>query len=243
MSEEMFNEELGRRAFEAVMADIQSAGGPTARLNADLQAAAKRALEAARFLRQAQDASGASLEARLLEFPKWALDPNHVLLLERKAWACWYVNEQRIKASVSERGAPLSQAEVAAAKERRARMLALVSHHLGTDRGVQKELADIRKGAGYEDLALDLSRLAALYDLHAAKLSTDPTWWRAQDAAEARREAVKLTERVAHAKAPEWSAQAGRCLASLRASYARVRDAARFAWPDRTNLYDRFPPL
>lgn len=242
MPTELFNEELGRKAFEAMEARWKAPDAPTTRLNVDLQVMAGRALDSVKALRQETDA-GVSLEVRLLEFPRWAFDPAHLLDLETKAWACWYIHARRASSAASSKGTKVSKADLSAAKERRARMLRLLEHHLAGVEAVEKELAHIRKGTGYEDLALDLSRLAALYDLHAAKLSTDPTWWKADDAPEARRLAIALTERARGDQATEWNVWAGRGLASLRASYSRIRDAVRFAWPDRPDLHDRFPAL
>jgi hypothetical protein len=242
MPTELFNEELGRKAFDAMEPRWKAPDAPSVRLNVDLQAMAGSVLDSVKALRQETD-GGATLEVRLLEFPRWALDPAHLLELETKAWACWYIHARRANLAASSKGAKVSKADLSDAKERRARMLRLLDHHLNSVEAVQKELAHIRKGNGYEDLALDLERLAALYDLHAPKLSTDPTWWKADDAPEARRLAIALTERARGDQASEWNVWAGRGLASLRASYSRVRDAVRFAWPDRPDIQARFPAL
>jgi hypothetical protein len=236
-----FNEDLGRRSFEAWKPALEAAGAPHGHPNVDFSAAAARVLGAAEFLRSGE-VDGASVGARLLEFPAWALDPADLSSLESKAWACLYIYEQRRKGSAGERVGPLERAELEAARQRRARMLTLAQHHLVGDDAALKELADIRKGSGYMDLARDLSRLASLCEANAGKLSGDASWWRAEDIADARREAARLTQRKAP-KVDEWSFWAARAVASLRASYRRVRAAVWFAWPDRPDIQARFPAM
>ena len=99
----------------------------------------------------------------------------------------------------------------------RARLRALVEYWLSDDPLEARELEDIRGGVGYEDLASDLVRYAAMIRRHLELLAGDRKNYREDDPAEADRIAAEL--RASLAEGESNSAVA----AELRLTFTGIR--------------------
>ena len=75
---------------------------------------------------------------------------------------------------------------VGEAQELKARMQKLLEYHLGDRPLLARELADIRLGTGYSDLATDLQRYARLSDDHHEEVASDQKLFHKGDAKRAR---------------------------------------------------------
>jgi hypothetical protein len=107
-------------------------------------------------------------------------------------------------------------------------------------------VADIRSGQGYFDTASDLTRLAALYDEHAAVLAIDQRLHDAGDAAAARKNAETILRSLAEGRCADeqhWQAEVTRAWAALLTSYDEVRAAATWIYRADPQLKERFPSL
>ena len=102
----------------------------------------------------------------------------------------------------------------------RTRMLAVCEYFLGDQPEHAAELRDIRQGQGYQDLADDLARLAALYEREDAVVRQDTKYYRAGDDKQARTLAARILAEVA-ASAPTAAAdtRGGKVPAAREAAY------------------------
>jgi hypothetical protein len=113
----------------------------------------------------------------------------------------------------------------------RTRMLDCLAYNLEENAEVQDQLAAIRRGAGYADLAADLEGLQALYGTHAAAVRVDVRKYRATDAADAARLASAIRVARAGGERPDtkeaakaWSA----AFYALRAVHDDIVAAGRY---------------
>jgi hypothetical protein len=160
---------------EAVPASDRSA------LTVDVQDATLLAEAVARFLAEPE------VRARFGMLPRELFDPGHLddLLTLSLATHHAHVLLQTIRAGGST--AKLSANLVLEASEVRTRMLELCEYVFRRDPVLSAEVASIRLGTGYKDHAMDLVRLANLYEQYAAIVARDTFNYRATDAADARR--------------------------------------------------------
>jgi len=110
---------------------------------------------------------------------------------------------------------------------------------------VSRELADIRLGAGYLDLANDLSRLATLYATHRSELAADQRHYETRDAERAASFAKKIRDeyRAAASRSGEYTELRPRAFSELSRLYNEVRAAAEFLFRNEPAVLDEFPPL
>jgi hypothetical protein len=105
------------------------------------------------------------------------------------ALAAWYLRRQQQRAVFAASGAAVSKEEVARAYEVRGRMLGVLDYWHGDRPEVAVELAQVREGAGHQDLANDLDTLAEMYQREDVRplLEHDVKHYRAGDVDEALR--------------------------------------------------------
>lgn len=127
--------------------------------------------------------------------------------------------------------ARVSVALVRQGMETSGRMQRCLGYNLEGDPEVQRQLAAIRLGTGYADLANDLAELSVLYTTHADALRGDGRNYRASDAAGSKeladkiREAMAEGQRAATKKAGQKWANA---FAALDASHSEIVAAGRY---------------
>lgn len=101
------------------------------------------------------------------------------------ALATWHAAAQLLSANAQGSEAKLPVGLVDEATRVKARMLRVADYHFDADSPQGREVADIRSGTGYRDLAQDLTRLAKLYRDNEATLRQDTVRYEAADAGRA----------------------------------------------------------
>ena len=229
-----------KKAYEAMTPRMNAlAKDDLALLNVDTQEAAITALAVSRFLAEPEPSARFSLlDAKLF-------DPAHLGELATIALAVShaYVELQSARAQTTE--AKLPVALVDAATEVKERMLECAEYLFKRHPVLSREVASIRAGTGYKDLASDLIRLAKVYEDNKATVEKDPLNYRSTDAAEARTQAQKIFTTLGEAQ----SAEEKRCVAALtrawtllRAAYDEVQAAGSFVYRHE-EPEDKFPSL
>lgn len=181
--------EAARSAYAAMRGRAEAvAAGERVAVTVDLQDVVILALGVARFVALLE------VRARFALLPRELFDPAQLdeLLTLALATHHGHVELQTLRAGGS--AAKLPADLVAGAGEVRARMLELCEYVFRRDLRLGLEVASIRSGSGYKDLALDLVRLANIYDEQAATVARDPINYSATDASDARR----LSQAILH---------------------------------------------
>jgi hypothetical protein len=209
---------------------------PTVEPQAALGAAktvAKRVSE--RATRAALDA----LSATALD-PAYARDYPALVAAAETASAA-YASTQSVE---SDARVPL--ALVDRANKLRAKLHLLVDYHLGHDEDVARELAAIRAGHGYADLASDLLALAQLVESNVSELKDDRRNYASTDVAEARQLAAEIQTARVSGQRPS-TRNAARAWASafhaLREAHEELLAAGRFLERKRADVIERWPSL
>ncbi|MCU0686566.1 MAG: hypothetical protein MUF34_30690 [Polyangiaceae bacterium] len=132
-----------------------------------------------------------SVPGRRAVFERYAAQGDYDLMLFDRlptlSLAAWYVRRQQLRALYAASGAAISPEELTLAYEVRARMLGVLQHWHGDRHDIAVDLAQVRQGSGYQDLANDLNTLAEMYlrdDLQPL-LAHDVKHYRAGDVDEA----------------------------------------------------------
>lgn len=227
----------GEAAFAAVSDKLAAlAPDQIQRPNADLFNAGLRAIGVAK-------AAGADdLGPRLASLPPAEFDPAHLDDLGKLGWAALYAHTEGLKAEAQATAARLPAELVGRAAALKQRMLTAADYYLSDDPVAGPEIASIRSGQGYRDLASDLLRLAALYGGLGAALADDGHAFQRADAAAARQAADEIITELAAGAGP-WSDRSARVWTLLRRSYDEVRDAARWILRHEPHRLGDFPAL
>ena len=194
--------EAARAAYAAMRARAEAvAAFERVALTVDLQDAVIRALGVARFVAQA------GVRARFELLPPELFDPTHLdeLLTLALATHHGHVELQTLRAGGSTAKLPADL--VAQAGEVRGRMLELCEYMFRRDLRLALEVASIRSGTGYKDEAVDLVRLANIYDEQAETVARDPINYRATDAADARRLSQAILHELGNSQGADERAQ------------------------------------
>ena len=127
--------------------------------------------------------------------------------------------------------ARVSVALVQQGMETSGRMQRCLGYNLEGDAEVQRQLAAIRLGTGYADLANDLAELSVLYGTREGALRGDGRNYRASDTAGSKELADKIREEIAQGQravtkkaAQKWA----KAYAALDASHNEIIDAGRY---------------
>ncbi|AKF03535.1 hypothetical protein DB32_000684 [Sandaracinus amylolyticus] len=181
-----YDAEAAERGFRDTTALRAAVRDPSAPRGLDLQQAALFGLRIARQLAEP------AVKARFDRLPDDLLSPSARNTIGPAAWALWYAVARRASATAGESSARLSEATLQRASAIKARMMKVAEYVLDGDARAATELASIRAGAGHADLAEDLTRLAALYREHAARLAEGGVHYRRTDARSARDAAAAI---------------------------------------------------
>lgn len=239
-SKKQFDTTTGKASFEQVKTALLALSADTvAQPNVDLQRAAMAALVLVDRAKQGDRLARFALLPAAL-FSKSALDD-----LERVANAALYVELESRREGAASTGVKVDLAIVQEATELRERMLRTADYNLGHLEPVARELADVRLGAGYLDLANDCSRLAALYVAHEAELAVDKRYYEAADADRATSLAQKIRAeyRAAASRSGQYAELRPRVFTELTRLYNEVRAAAQFLFRSEPSVVEEFPAL
>jgi hypothetical protein len=234
---DVISAEKARLAFEAMLPslDVQN---ELRRANTGLDRAIIFGASTGRMVQQPE------VLARFASLPAGEFDIQHALRLEPAALATWYASLMLRSASVTV-GVKIPEHVMAKATAIKHLMLKVLEYNLGHDANLIAELADIREGTGYVDLASDLVRLATLYQAHAADLATDVRHYQADDAETAGRTAQAIHQVLGDGRdtsARYWSNYLPRAWSLLVTTYEEVSAAGRWLFRHE-NGEARFPSL
>jgi len=126
----------------------------------------------------------------------------------------------------------------------RARMLGLLEYTFQKDARMMTEVADIRRGTGFLDLASDLTRLAHHYHVHHARLSKDTVLFEADDEQLALRSAngILSTFKASDPNSAITDLR-NRAFTRLDDLYAALRSAMEFVFRNNPRELASFPVL
>jgi hypothetical protein len=169
-----------------------------------------------------------ALSARFESLPEAEFDIAHVRDLGQLALGTWYATIELASASATSTEAKLPAALVQRATERKTRMLKVVVYHFEDHPMLGPEVADIILGTGYRDMASDLPRLAKVYANERATVEKDPKHYRADDEAEALKNARAILEHLSEARSSAermWADVVARSWTLMSQSYNEVSAA------------------
>jgi hypothetical protein len=205
----------------------------------DVIKAAVAAWSVARFIQQPE------VRARFARLPKEDFEQAHVEDLGTVALATFHVATELQSAQATATSAKLPVDLLQSATNIKTRMLKLCEYHLDDHPVDSAEVADIRVGTGHIDLALDLSRLAKLYQKHKNIFKKDTKHYVASDATDARThssEILRLLGEARNENAKTWSDRVARAWVLLLEVYGEVTHAGRWLFRHDEPV-TRFPSL
>jgi hypothetical protein len=229
-----------QKAFTAILPrllDLKPDELLTARL--DLQKAAIAAVGVGRMVQAPK------VRARFHNLPVKEFHQTYVDDLETIALAAFHANVELLRASAKSTEAKLPVSLVLHATAVKQRLLRLLECHFGDDPTDGPEIADIKLGMGYADLAYDLLRLAKLYEKRCTDDKLAPKRYLATDATDARsyaQEILHILDEAKHEDEKTWTDLVNRCLTLLVQVYGVVSAAGRWLYRKEDGAA-RFPPL
>lgn len=230
--------ELAFKAMEPRLAALPR--DSLAHVNVDLQTVSVFALGVARVLAEPAIRARFARLARTGEYEDASVDE-----LGAAAQAAWYARHRFLLANALHSNARIAVDLLDEATTLRARMLKVGEYWLSDDPGARAEIAAIRAGSGYQDLANDLVALASLFERHGQALSQDRKLYQKSDATTANRLGGRILEQLGAAATQEqsqWSAMQPRVWTLLLETYDEVRRGGLFLFA-RDRAEERFPPL
>jgi len=239
-SKKEFDAVTGKASLDRVRSSLMALSPQAlAQPNVDLQSAAMAALVLVDHAKHPD------------RHPRFALFPNALFAkstiddLEDMANAALYVELESSREETATTGVKVDVAVVQQATEVRERMLKTADYNLGHLESVARELAGIRLGSGYLDLANDCARLAVLYTTHKSELASDRRYYQAADAELAASLANKIRAdyRAAASRSGHHAELRPRVFTELVRLYNEVRAAAQFLFRAEPAVLDEFPPL
>ena len=227
-----------KAAFEKVEARARALPDDKVRfVRLDPHAAASVALKACAFARTPKARATFGLVSKEL-FDPAVIDDAAALGL-----AMTYARARQNAMKVASRAKKLPDALKASATELKARMMLLTEFMFHDMPEQAKEVALIKKGTGYLDLAQDLQRLGLLYETHEELLSTDRRVYRATDAEEARRLAEQILRGFDGPKNDDWADITARLWTLFDDAYAEIRRVAEFVFKNDAASLAKIPSL
>jgi hypothetical protein len=235
-----FDEASAKVAFEKLLPRMEQLPKDGLQApNTSVDAAAIVALGIARELDEKQ------VRSRFALLPPELFDIAALDDLESAALATWYASTRLLAANAQSSEAKLPVDLVNEATATKARMLKVCDYHFDLSTPLGLEIADIRVGTGYRDLAQDLSRLAKIYRDQKKQLENDKVHYRPKDAATADELAHRILEELSASRSGEqklWAERVHRAWTLLLGLYNEVTCTG--AWLlRRDGGKDRFPSL
>ncbi len=230
--------EAARLAFEALL-PLLDAQRDVRTASTDIRRAIIHAAAIGRLVRKPD------MKAEFESLPLRRFDIQHVDRLERAALATWYTVLMLRRASVLSTGAKLPEELLAEGGALKQRMFKVVEYMLGHLKAIATELADIRGGKGYVDLAEDLMQLADLFEANATALAEDRAHYRVEDAVNAKKIAHGILLVLGDGRASDaryWTDYQALAWTLLVTTYEEVSAAGQWLFRHE-NGESRFPSL
>ncbi len=127
--------------------------------------------------------------------------------------------------------------------EARERMIKVLAYHCESEPDMRVELASIRSGTGYVDLASDLARLATHYYTHRETIAVDKVHYKAADEDRARGISKEIVEALHAASDNTIIDLRNRCWTKVLRVYAKLKAAMDFVFIDSPIDLATFPSL
>jgi hypothetical protein len=229
-------------AFLALQSEIEALREPQ-RAQIDVQRAS--AIAHSVVTRDQEPARLSHLE-RLAEVELYDLAlPERVAQLAR---ATWFVRQRQLGLVALSSAASVPPDVLRDAQLRRRTMLKVLEHWFDDDAGIAAEVAVIREGAGYQDLANDLEALADIYQRPAvhAGIAEDRKHYDRNDARSARALAKAIFAGLGLGRendAQRWASLCSRAWTLLLQSYDEHRAAGIFLFRDLEDVAETYPSL
>ncbi|MFO0618096.1 MAG: hypothetical protein U0414_36225 [Polyangiaceae bacterium] len=163
--------------------------------------------------------------------------------LRTLAQALFYVETRARTKAATASNVQVSVALVNEGVELRERMLRVLGYWFQDDPTMAAELANIRIGSGYMDLASDLARLATHYTQHLAVISQDKKHYNANDHIRARGIAKEIFAALQGATDNAIVDLRNRAFTKLLQVYSRLKAAGEFIFADSPMDLALFPAL
>lgn len=162
--------------------------------------------------------------------------------------ATWFIRQQQLGHRVLNSNATVPQDVLRAAQLLRRRMLSVLEYWLRDDERLMAEVAAIRAGTGYQDLANDLERLADLHQRPAviAEIQRDTKYVQPDDVEQARSLARSIFSALGLGSENElqrWTDLCQRAWTLLNREYELHRAAGAFLMRSLEDVDETYPSL
>ncbi|MBK8012013.1 MAG: hypothetical protein IPK13_11740 [Deltaproteobacteria bacterium] len=185
-----------------------------------------------------------SIPATLRTLPREIFDAKHLDALDDLTLALLHARRKAISEASTSSGVTVPVTVIEKAAELKATMTLVLEYYVGHEPEAALELAAIRSGTGYLDLANDLSQLAALYGAHAKTLKQDKLRYDPAHVAQAREVSFEIRRHYGSVSTGNtWSQTCWRVFTLLEESYQEVRDAVSYVYRHKRAVVDLFPTL
>jgi hypothetical protein len=238
MKNQKVDSEGARKAFEVLQPRLDQLT-ELRRITVDVERAAALAAAIGRAVQKPE------VRSMFAQLPAQVFDMRHVDELELAGLATWHAVVEHARAQVGASRSKVPPELVEQAVALKQRMLTVADYHLGHDQDTAAQLANIRQGKGYTDLAADLLRLGRIYEANQAELVQDRRYYRASDRHDASALAHRIYEYVgqnASSDAQRWAEYVQRAWTFMVATYEEVSAAGRWLYRHDSGD-DRFPSL
>jgi hypothetical protein len=187
-----------------------------------------------------------ALYARFQSLPAGEFDMRNLDGLSNLAWGTWHAGNlaQSIKAQKSAAKLPADLVHLALQVE--SRLQRCCEYYFSDDPALSIELARLRPGVDYPDLAADLAGYARIYEAKLDVVSKDTKFFRPTDREDALRISAQIISHLGEgvtAEVTSASDAAVRCFTLLSRSYEEVASAGRWLQRRDPNVETFFPSL
>ena len=235
---------IAQDAFESLRGEIEALPGDdtdAVRVNVQLAAAIAHSV-AVRDREPARSKELARLERGGF------YDVARVDRVAQLALAAWFAHARQLSRIAVATGAAVPEAVLKDAQQRKARMFRVLEYWVGDDPEIEVELAAIRTGTGYQDLANDLEALAELYQREGVReaIAGDGKNYRADDVAAARKNVQAIFAGLGLAEdsdAKTWTDNTARAWTLLSREYEELRRCGTFIFGQSEDVSETYPSL
>lgn len=178
-----------------------------------------------------------------LRIPADMFPPDTLGLLNGAAWTLWFLQSRVQSLTATAQASRVSVEVLDNATKTRGRMIKVLDYHLSDNALMQAELADIRSGQGFQDLASDLTRLAAHYTAHKTTIQIDAKHYDPADETLARGIANEIYVSLQPADQHAVVDLRNRAWTLVLETYNTIKAAADFIYRAQPRVLAQFPAM
>lgn len=198
------------------------------------------AVAAATFAAQCE---GPTVGPKLASMPALFMGDATPARLRKFSEVVFYTENRTRTRSATASGVRVDGKIVAEGQALRDRMLKVLAYHFDDDAYMRAEIADIRLGSGYVDLASDLARVATHYTRHRATLEKDVKFYKHEDMVRARGISSEILAALQAESDGSIVDLRNRAFTKMARIYARLKAACDFIFADSPTELATFLPL